>query len=94
MDAALLALFAAYAPPCEIVVAADRTSRAEIHRHEVAHCNGWRHPERDRPGAGYRADRIPAEFDHPYPGKVTVRWVSTTQALAICDSYGCARGGL
>lgn len=94
MDAALLALFAAYAPPCEIVVANDRPSTAGIYWHEVAHCNGWRHAERETPQSGYVASIPPDEFVHDYPGQLTVRWVSTRQAIAICGSYGCAKGGL
>ena len=34
--------------------------------HELAHCNGWNHPEK---GSGYNP---PAKFIHPYDGRLVV----------------------
>lgn len=105
MRAALVAAALALASPagatefpvCEIVVAADRPSAPEIYRHEVAHCNGWEHPDqghRGRPRRGYQAPQPPAEYLHAYPGRLVVHMVPTERAVEVCGSYGCAFGGL
>jgi hypothetical protein len=82
----------AEARTCHIVVAADRASTPEIFRHELAHCNGWEHPDqhhKGRPKAGYRAPKPPAKYVRPYVGKLDDQWVTTTEALKVCGSYGC-----
>jgi hypothetical protein len=81
------------AKTCVIVVAADRPSSAEIYRHELAHCNGWEHPDQNHgmfgPKRAYQSPKPPAKFVRPYAGKLVDHWVSTKEAVKICGSYGC-----
>lgn len=80
------------APACHIVVAADRPSTVEIYRHELAHCNGWTHPDQHHKGSprkGYQSPKPPAKFVRPYAGKLVDHWVSTKEAIRICQSFGC-----
>lgn len=79
------------AKQCNIVIAVDRASAAEIYQHELAHCNGWVHPDqhhKGKPKQGYRAPKPPAKFIKPYPNLVD-HWVSTEEAVRVCGSYGC-----
>ena len=98
MALALIALLfaspaVAYSPPaCVIVVAADRPSTTEIYRHELAHCNGWKHSDqhhKGKPVKGYQSPKPPERFVRPYAGKLIDHWVTTDEALRICGSYGC-----
>lgn len=77
---------------CVIVVAKDRASTAEIYQHELAHCNGWEHPDQNhkgKPRKGYQSPKPPERFVRPYSGKFVDHWMTTKEALAICSSYGC-----
>lgn len=75
---------------CVIVVAVDRPSSAEIYRHELAHCNGWDHPDhKGKPKKGYQSPQPPQKFIRPYAGKLVDHYVSTREALKLCGSYGC-----
>lgn len=79
------------APVCHIIVADDRASTLEIYWHEVAHCNGWVHADQNhqgKPKKGYQSPKPPAKFLKPYPN-LDVQWVTTTEALQLCGSYGC-----
>ena len=79
-------------PACVIVIAADRASTTEIYRHELAHCNGWVHPDqhpKGQPRKGYKSPKPPEQFVRPYPGNLVDHWVTTDEALRICGSYGC-----
>ena len=78
---------------CVIVVAMDRASSLEIYQHELAHCNGWEHADQGHgqngPKQGYRSPKAPVRYVVPFKGKLTTHFVSTKEAIAICQSYGC-----
>src|SRR5215471_21050560 len=60
----LLIMLAAYTYPTECIVVTN--GDPAILRHEIAHCNGWKH----KPFASVLVP--PPEYDHPYPGKLTI----------------------
>lgn len=77
---------------CTIVVADDRPSTPEIYAHELAHCNGWTHPDqghKGKPKKGYQSPKPPTKFVREFPGELIVHYVSTEEALRRCGSYGC-----
>lgn len=79
------------AQTCVIVYANDVPFRGEVYWHEMAHCNGWEHPERKGSAfaSGYKAYQPPKKYLFKYPGPLRVRSVSTNEANLLCDSYGC-----
>lgn len=82
------------AATCVIVFAADQPSWKEIYWHEMAHCNGWTHPEKAAPkrGENYQAYTPPSRYVHIPDMPVETRAVSTTQAKKLCDGHwGCQR---
>ncbi len=82
----------ALADTCVIVFAVDRPSWKEIYWHEMAHCNGWRHPERPapRPGENYQAFKPPRRYLHLPEMPVETRAVTTEQAKKLCGGHwGC-----
>jgi hypothetical protein len=58
--------------------------------HEIAHCNGWEHPEKADPTG--RAYQPPKRFIHTYAGKIVEQHVSLAEAKQLCDGhYACQR---
>jgi phosphatidylethanolamine-binding protein (PEBP) family uncharacterized protein len=60
--------------------------------HEMAHCNGWVHPEQEAPlaGAHYQAYTPPRQYVHHYHGRVILEHVSIEEAKRRCDGhYAC-----
>ena len=80
------------AKTCTIVVAVDRPSTMEIYHHELAHCNGWKHADQGhhgKPKQGYVSPKPPAKYIRPYKGHLDSHFVTTREALTLCESYGC-----
>lgn len=77
---------------CVIVFAKDRPSWKEIYWHEIAHCNGWVHPDKPapRPGENYQAYKAPKRYLYLPKMMVETLAVSTHEAKKLCDGhYGC-----
>lgn len=95
-----LAVFATLCTPalaadrCVIVFAKDQPSWKEIYWHEMAHCNGWTHPEKAPPknGENYQSYVPPKRYVHLPSIEVETRAVTTAEAKKLCDGHwGCQR---
>lgn len=77
---------------CTIIVATSSPNPAEIVKHEMAHCWGWVHPEREASNdRNYRSFEIPARYARKgeYPN-ATVYFVTMPEAKKQCDGHwGC-----
>lgn len=77
---------------CVIVFATDRPSWKEIYWHEIAHCNGWEHPEKPAPkkGENYQAYKAPSKYLKWPNTPVETRAVSSVEAKKLCEGHwGC-----
>lgn len=78
---------------CIIVVSPGTNGNVwEKYLHERAHCNGWVHPEQVAPkrGTGYKAFRVPPEFNYAYPGPKRLLKKTTREAQELCGGhYAC-----
>lgn len=90
LTSAVIAIGTGNLPPCEVVVAWDR-SKHIILEHEMAHCWGWQHGEASYAGEFKPPVEVMALGEYP---NLILRRVSTARAKRICGSYGCAKGGL
>lgn len=67
----------------------------EKYLHELAHCNGWEHPDQAAPsdGKAYSAYKPPHKYLRRYRGRMKVRLVSTSRAQELCNGhYACMKG--
>lgn len=71
---------------CFVVVSGGTNGNwKEKLQHEMAHCNGWVHP--GQAGGYHQAYSPPKEFIRPFKGKLTLRRVSTSKAMLLCDGH-------
>lgn len=97
----MLTLLAAALPMCYITVATDVPNPIAVRAHEMAHCWGWRHPERHDNGkvrTNYRSYSIPLWYrlkgDYPI-NRVEIDFEVSKDVAKICGSaYGCSCGGV
>lgn len=94
----LTLLTAAALQTCVIAYADDRPSTLEIRAHELAHANGWTHPEQKwiLPPKGYVAIKPPAKFVRvPTSCRLEEMPLPTPVVQELCKamtgrrSYGC-----
>lgn len=99
--ALLISLFLAspaFADTCVIVVPVGPGWNSEaIFKHELAHCNGWKHNHYKKAVAayGYQGEVPPRRFVHPYAGEFEARYETPADTRKFCKAvtgfpaYGC-----
>ena len=95
---ALLTASPALANTCVIVVPSkgphpDWFQWEPIYWHEIAHCNGWKHPAKAEPkgnGKGYTSFPVPPKYNHLPKIEVITRGVTIKEAQKLCGGHwGC-----